>query len=184
MSCTLGKAWLWLSPVGLWIIFSCPRPPSPVQVPKGAFILTGGSRGEETPWGLHSELMTFKPSYRDTRIPAAFYHIHWLLTHLRLKRLREDLYYWIKIFLETLKSLEDLQQLTMTQTPWAVNLDGVAAKTKYNEMRSCANWAICVTLRDKMNFSDLAFNNKHTQNGRQSINTGRPLFPLLLKEKG
>lgn len=114
--------------------------------------------------------------------PSTTYIGYWLIWDW--EDWSEDLYYWIKTFLETLKSLEDLQQLTMTQTPWAVNLDGVAAKTKYNEMRSCANWAICVTLRDKMNFSDLTFNNRHTRNSRQSINTGRPLFPLLLKEKG
>lgn len=84
----LGKNWFWPSPVCLWIIFSCHRPSSPVQVPRGAFILTKGPQGKEIPQGLHSKPMAFKTSYRDTHSPTNFYHIHWLLTHLRLRRLK------------------------------------------------------------------------------------------------
>lgn len=135
MSCTLGKAWLWLSPVGLWIIFSCPRPSSPVQVPKGAFILTGGSRGEERPWGLHSKPMTFKPSYRDTRIPAAFYHIHWLLTHLRLKRLKGRLVLLNKDFSGDLKE------------PWRFT----AADNDSDPLSSQPRWRRC---QDKVQWNE------------------------------
>lgn len=73
-----------------------------------------------------------------TQTALHYYHTHWLLTHRRLRRLKERAVLLNKDFSGDLKKPIDLQQLTMIQTHWADNLDAVTAKMRHHEMRSCA----------------------------------------------
>lgn len=95
---------------------------------------------------------------------------------------RGELYYWIKTFLETLKS-----PWIYSSWQWFRHAEQTA------QMPSLLGWGtkkwevvpsrLFVSHWDKMNSSDLAFNNKHTQHSRRSINAGTSLFPLFLKVK-